>query len=233
MNDGIRRIINPDVYSYDKMYNKKVLRSIDLDKLSAKQLHEVCLQTGCEGHRHLKGEELLDLTKKCVALRLKTPSPKQLGPSGYPLIDMQKSALVELARNLGIKVSSNMTIKQLISAISAIRDLTGVYVSKSPSKSPIKSPKKSPSSPSKMTVVQLKERAKKLGCVGYSKMQKVELVRFVRVCKSKSPKKSPSPSKMTVVQLKATAKKFGCGGYSKLKKAELVRFVRVCKPKSE
>jgi hypothetical protein len=225
MNDAIRMIINPDVYSYDKMYNKKVLRSIDLDKLSSKQLHEVCLQTGCEGHRQLKGEELLNLTKKCVALRLKTPSPKQLGPYGYPLIDMQKSALVELARNLGIKVSSNMTIKQLISAISAIRDLTRVQASKSP--------RKSPSSPSKMTVVQLKERAKKLGCVGYSKMQKVELVRFIRVCKSKSPKKSPSPSKMTVVQLKATAKKFGCGGYSKLKKAELVRFVRVCKPKSE
>ena len=63
---------------------------------------------------------------------------------------------------------------------------------KSPNKSPKKSPNKSPPrssdspSPSKLTVVQLKAKAKIMKCKGYSGMKKAELVRFVRVC-NKSP----------------------------------------------
>ena len=66
----------------------------------------------------------------------------------------------------------------------------------SPKRSPRVSPRVSPSpSPSKLTVVQLKAKAKRMKCKGYSGMKKAELVRFVRVCNKQSPRKSPSPRK--------------------------------------
>jgi hypothetical protein len=105
---------------------------------------------------------------------------------------------------------------------------------KSPVK-PVKSPVKS-LSPSKINLVQLKLKAKKLGCKGYSNMKKDQLVAFVRTCKKspvkspiKSPIKSLSPSKITLVQLKLKAKKLGCKGYSNMKKDQLVAFVKTCK----
>jgi hypothetical protein len=39
-----------------------------------------------------------------------------------------------------------------------------------------------------LNLVQLKLKAKKLGCKGYSNMKKAELVKFVKICK-KSPAK--------------------------------------------
>jgi arsenate reductase-like glutaredoxin family protein len=70
------------------------------------------------------------------------------------------------------------------------------------------------------TVVKLRAEAKKLGCRGYSKLTKAELIKFIKKCK-----KSPTS---TVAKLKAEAKKLGCKGYSKLTKAELVKFVKKC-----
>jgi len=272
MNDDmIKRIYNPDVYSYSKLFNKDVLRHLDLDTLSQKQLHEVCMETQCDGHRKLKGKELLNLTKKCVSERIKTPSPRQLGSNGFPLKDLGKGQLIDIAESLGINVG-NMTRKQIISAILMHRGALSLLsmrstdmlsplpsgrrtLSPSAKRSPSKrrSPPKRVSplvSPSKMSVVQLKAMAKRLSCKGYSTMRKVELSKFVRVCKPSSklrksprrvsprksprrvsPRKSPlaSPSKMTVVQLKALAKKFDCQGYSKMRKVELVSFVKTCK----
>ena len=74
-------------------------------------------------------------------------------------------------------------------------------------------------SPSKYpTVVKLRAEAKKLGCRGYSKLTKAELVKFIKKCKPQS----------TVAKLRAEAKKLGCRGYSKLTKAELVKFIKKC-----
>ena len=77
-----------------------------------------------------------------------------------------------------------------------------------------RSPSKSP------TILSLRAEAKKLGCRGYSKLTKAELIKFIKKCK-----KSPTS---TVAKLKAEAKKLGCKGYSKLTKAELVKFVKKC-----
>ena len=80
------------------------------------------------------------------------------------------------------------------------------------------------SSPSKMTIVQLKARAKQLGCKGYSGKNKDQLVIFIRNCKKVSPKKvSPkkSLSSLTVNELRLHAKKLGCKGYSKMLKKNL------------
>jgi hypothetical protein len=178
------------------------------------------------------------------------------------LKDLGKGQLIDIAESLGINVG-NMTRKQIISAILMHRGALSLLsmrstdmlsplpsgrrtLSPSAKRSPSKrrSPPKRVSplvSPSKMSVVQLKAMAKRLSCKGYSTMRKVELSKFVRVCKPSSklrksprrvsPRKSPlaSPSKMTVVQLKALAKKFDCQGYSKMRKVELVSFVKTCK----
>ena len=77
-----------------------------------------------------------------------------------------------------------------------------------------RTPSKSPN------VTSLRAEAKKLGCRGYSKLTKAELIKFIKKCK-----KSPTS---TVAKLKAEAKKLGCKGYSKLTKAELVKFVKKC-----
>ena len=94
-------------------------------------------------------------------------------------------------------------------------------------KSPISLRKRSPQrrspqrrSPQK-TVSSLKAEAKKLGCRGYSKLTKSELIKFINKCK-KSPKSN------TVSQLRAEAKKKGCKGYSTLNKAELIKFIKKC-----
>ena len=70
-------------------------------------------------------------------------------------------------------------------------------------------------------VSSLKAEAKKLGCRGYSKLTKSELIKFINKCK-KSPKSN------TVSQLRAEAKKKGCKGYSTLNKAELIKFIKKC-----
>jgi len=108
----------------------------------------------------------------------------------------------------------------------------------------------------KLTVVQLREIAKSLGCIGYSKMKKFDLVVFLfnfsknqgrpsasgrpplgrppvaRPPVARPPVVGRSPvsnlSKLTVVKLRELAKKSGCKGYSKLLKAELIKFIAKC-----
>ena len=97
----------------------------------------------------------------------------------------------------------------------------------------------------KLTVVQLREIAKSLGCIGYSKMKKFDLVVFLfnfsknqgrppvgRPPVGRPPVVGRSPvsnlSKLTVVKLRELAKKSGCKGYSKLLKAELIKFIAKC-----
>ena len=92
-----------------------------------------------------------------------------------------------------------------------------------------------------LTVVELKQRAKTLGCKGYYALKKDELIDFVLKCNKKlSPQKKPhspqgkklSPKKklqgLTVVQLKQRAKELGCKGYSAFKKDELIEFIVKC-----
>lgn len=104
-----------------------------------------------------------------------------------------------------------------------------------------------------LTVVELKQKAKKLGCAGYSILRKKELIEFVIKCFNKklpSPQKpiekphskpnlhqlpvSFSPKnleKKKVVELREIALKLGCTKYRSLKKAELIKYVKDCKLK--
>jgi ubiquitin C-terminal hydrolase len=105
-----------------------------------------------------------------------------------------------------------------------------------------------------LTVVELKKKAKELGCSGYSILRKKELIEFVIKCISK---KLPSPQqpiqahshskptlhqlsvsfstenlrKKTVLELREKASKLGCTNYRTLKKAELIKYVQNCKLK--
>ena len=108
-----------------------------------------------------------------------------------------------------------------------------------------------------LTIVELKQKARELGCSGYSLLRKKELVDFVIKCINKnkkppSPAKPPSPphhhSKPTlhqlppsfspqklenkkVVELREIASKLGCTKYRNLKKAELIKYIKNCKLK--
>jgi hypothetical protein len=98
-----------------------------------------------------------------------------------------------------------------------------------------------------LTVVQLKQRARELGCSGYYGLKKVELIDFVIKCINKRPQpqnqnlpvfplpqvQKPQPQRkqlqlLTVVQLKQRARELGCSGYSGLKKDELIEFLLNC-----
>ena len=110
----------------------------------------------------------------------------KLSPTKLPL-----SQLKLKAKMLGCKGYSNMKKPQLLEFIKTCKKSPVKSPVKSPLKSPVKSPLKSPLkslSPSKLNLVQLKLKAKKLGCKGYSNMKKSELVKFVKICK-KSPVK--------------------------------------------
>jgi serine/threonine protein kinase len=100
-----------------------------------------------------------------------------------------------------------------------------------------------------LTVVKLREIAKSLGCIGYSKMKKADLIFFLfnysknqgrpqavgrppvvvrsPVVAGRKPQIS-NLSKLTVVKLRELAKKSGCKGYSKLLKAQLIKFIAEC-----
>ena len=93
--------------------------------------------------------------------------------------NLSLSQLKLKAKMLGCKGYSHMTKIQLAAFVRTCK--------KSPFKSHIKSPIKS-LSPSKINLVQLRLKAKKLGCKGYSNMKKDQLVAFVKTCK-KSPLK--------------------------------------------
>lgn len=97
-----------------------------------------------------------------------------------------------------------------------------------------------------MTVVKLKEIAKRNKLSGYSKLRKAEIIKLLRINKLKSKSKTPerksktSPIQktkieiastpelqgMTVVQLRNIAKKNKLSGYSKFRKAEFINFLR-------
>ena len=122
----------------------------------------------------------------------------------------------------------------------------------SPKQSPKQNfPKLSEISLKKLTVVQLKSLAVKLGCKGKFK-NKIELIQMIINCKPKSnhktppipqpipqvspPKKSPKLSenslkKLTVVQLKSLAVKLGCKGKFK-NKGELILVIMNCVKKA-
>lgn len=104
-----------------------------------------------------------------------------------------------------------------------------------PSVSPSVKPSVKPNA--KLTIVQLREQAKKAGCKRYSKMKKEELIRFIPTCKIQSVSPSVKPQvqsvnmNMTVVQLREIAKEKGCKGckgYTKLLKAQLIQFIKTC-----
>lgn len=110
-----------------------------------------------------------------------------------------------------------------------------------------------------LTVVELKQKARELGCSGFYLLRKKELVDFVIKCIDKNKKppspqalKPPSPphhhSKPTlhqlppsfspqklenkkVVELREIASKLGCTKYRNLKKAELIKYIKNCKLK--
>ena len=103
----------------------------------------------------------------------------------------------------------------------------------------------------KLTLKDLREKAKSKGCVGYSKMKKEDIIVLLRATcpkkrsKSKSPVMSSSPSwnpripqpqkgvkleELTVEQLRQKAKEKRCVGYRKMKKADLINEIRTgCK----
>ena len=98
----------------------------------------------------------------------------------------------------------------------------------------------------KLTVVQLRAKAKAKGCIGYSKLKKEEIIVWLRTkCpkKRKSPSASPSASPswnirvekpnrgvklqdLTVEQLRQKAKEKRCIGYRKMKKEDLINEIR-------
>ena len=162
----------------------------------------------------------------------------KLSPSKLSL-----SQLKLKAKMMGCNGYSNMNKAQLVSFVRTCKKSSPRSPTRSPQQplpqqpSPQQpSPPKSPS-PSKLTLVQLKLKAKKLGCKGYSNMKKDQLVSFVRTCKKLSPRspqqpsppKSPSPSKLTLVQLKLKVKNLGYMGYSKMNKSQLLDLLKSLK----
>jgi hypothetical protein len=95
-----------------------------------------------------------------------------------------------------------------------------------------------------LTVVQLKQRAREIGCFGYSALKKDELIDFLVKCINKRkpqaqpqvrPQVPPKPipqrkqlQLLTVLQLKQKLRELGCSGYSGLKKDELIDFLLNC-----
>ena len=110
-----------------------------------------------------------------------------------------------------------------------------------------------------LTVLELKKKARELGCSGYYALRKKELIEFVIKCINK---KLPSPQKpilqlqlqphshskptlhqlsvsfstenlrkKTVLELREIALKLDCKNYRTLKKAELIKYVQNCKLK--
>jgi len=76
----------------------------------------------------------------------------------------------------------------------------------------------------KLTLKDLREKAKSKGCVGYSKMKKEELVSQLKdgcTKKSKSPKSRYE--KLSVSELRVKVQKQGCPGYSKMNREELIK----------
>ena len=127
------------------------------------------------------------------------------------------------------------------------------------SPSPKRSPKRSPSlSTSSLTVKQLREVAKKLGCPGYSTLRRVELIKFINRCKNLSPsmrkkrtpkrvsprqrgvpvllpgfpnltyREMPNLQNLKMSELRNIARKAGCQGHSTLRRSELLNFIKKC-----
>ena len=99
-----------------------------------------------------------------------------------------------------------------------------------------------------LTVVELKQKAKELGCSGYSKLRKSELLEFVINCINNKKSVSPQTQKPTlhqlptsfspqnlekkkVLELREIASKLGCTKYRGLKKVDLIQYVKNCKLK--
>ena len=103
---------------------------------------------------------------------------------------------------------------------------------RSPQKRKSSQRRRSPSRSKSPSNSSLKAQAKKLGCRGYSKLTKAELIKFIKKCKKikESPRtvSKSTQNMITVAQLRAQAKKLGCRGYSQLNKAELIRFIKKC-----
>ena len=213
-------------------------------KLSLSQLKLKAKMMGCNGYSNMNKAQLVSFVRTCKKSPPRSPqpsppkSPQQPSPSKSP--SPSNLTLVQLklkAKKLGCKGYSNMKKDQLVSFVKTCK--------KSPVKSPPRSPHVQSPSPSNLTLVQLKLKAKKLGCKGYSNMNKAQLVSFVRTCKKSpprspqpsppkspqqpSPPKSPSPSKLTLVQLKLKVKNLGYMGYSKMNKSQLLDLLKSLK----
>ena len=158
----------------------------------------------CEEKASEHRKELEDIFMNC---NKKRPEPQRRRPAGEPEPQRRRPAGEPEPMRPEPQEQPSMMHQPSSSSRRQSPQLRKRKVSKrSPSKSP--------------TVTSLRAEAKKLGCRGYSKLTKAELIKFIKKCK-----KSPTS---TVAKLKAEAKKLGCKGYSKLTKAELVKFVKKC-----
>ena len=105
--------------------------------------------------------------------------PIEQVPMGSPILSkLTVVQLREMSKQKGCKGYSKMKKKDdLIQFIK-------LCIKKSPKVSPPKAspPKASPTNKGKLTVVQLRELAKRKGCKGYSKLKKDELIQFVKNC---------------------------------------------------
>jgi len=145
---------------------------------------------GCKGYSQMTKAELLEFVLNC-----KKPS-SQSSSSGAKVqtSELTVAQLRELAKRKGCKGYSKMKKAELLEFVKNCESKK-VKDSQKPS-----APKESPR---QLTVVQLRELAKRKGCKGYSKMKKAELLEFVKNCgRPKSPSfRPPTPPESKIEDL--------------------------------